>query len=491
MRLNGLTDADRIYPGQTLLVPARWLQGTPSPGVVSFVKGEVMVWPPDPAEGFRPRLDDPVPQGSRIQTEADSAIEVTFEDDASLLLRSHTALGLMVSERKGALHLIRRIFLEMGRSVNHVKQATGTESRMTIETPSAVALVRGTRFRVTTDTTGAMRTEVLDGVVRVANAAREVELTPGEGILATRDDPALMPRKLLPPPDLTEPQPLYRQFPLQFEFSPVPDAKGYRVMLARERQFKDVVREVVIEPQARMNIVGLEDGLYFLQARSLDAAGLEGLPSATVDVNLRVNPMPPYIRIDTGAEFRDPAVKLEWLKVNDAVSYHFQVAADVDFNTLVTEKSGFSATVHRTRPLDYGSYYFRIRSSAADGYQGIWSDPLTFTVVPPPPSPPLESPEVTNDDILIRWRHLGADVTYHVQVAHDDEFREILLDRQVAQPELSLPIPKKSGHYYVRTSSVDGQGYEGAFSQPQSFKIENPYLELFGIVLFFGLVLLL
>lgn len=53
----------------------------------------------------------------------------------------------------------------------------------------------------------------------------------------------------------------------------------------------------------------------------------------------------------------------------------------------------------------------------------------------------------------------GAD-HYRVQVAADDDFRALLLDAVVAQPQAAADLP--GGNYHVRVRSIDGNGLEGA-----------------------------
>ena len=119
---------------------------------------------------------------------------------------------------------------------------------------------------------------------------------------------------------------------------------------------------------------------------------------------------------------------------------------------------------------------------------------MRFTVVPPPPSPPLEKPEIGKDMIRIKWKDLGQGITYHfqIQMAKDEEFREILLEEKLSKAEVTLQRPKEAGTYHVRTSAIDRGGYEGDFSPPQGFEIKRrfPYA-LLGVVFTMGLIFLL
>jgi hypothetical protein len=125
--------------------------------------------------------------------------------------------------------------------------------------------------------------------------------------------------------------------------------------------------------------------------------------------------------------------------------------------------------------LDFKNYYFRIRSIAADGYEGIWSDVLSINIIPPPPSPPVEKPEPDDKELRVRWRDLGAGITYHFQMATDAAFKEILIDEKLVKPEIALEKPADVGKYYLRTSAIDTDGYEGAFSEAQIFEVKPKY----------------
>ena len=78
-------------------------------------------------------------------------------------------------------------------------------------------------------------------------------------------------------------------------------------------------------------------------------------------------------------------------------------------------------------------------------------------------------------ELRIRWRNLGDGITYHFQMAKDEKFKNVLTDKKLVEPEITLDKPHELGTYYVRTSAIDADGYEGEFSEPQSFKVLSDY----------------
>lgn len=168
---------------------------------------------------------------------------------------------------------------------------------------------------------------------------------------------------------------------------------------------------------------------------------------------------------------------MTWLKVADTVRYHVQIAEDIGFQHLAIDRDDIQAQQFSAPELDFKSYFFRVSSIAEDGYEGVFSEAIPFAVIPPPPAPTLEEPAMVDEETLrFRWKDLGPSIRYHVQVAKDKEFKEIVIEEELTKPELTMPTPEKSGDYYIRTSAMDAKGYEGTFSQPQSFTVEGSLL---------------
>ena len=156
--------------------------------------------------------------------------------------------------------------------------------------------MRGTEFKTSVDPDETTRVEVLKGTVGLEAMNQRVEVNEGEGSLVRRGEPPLKPRKLLPAPAPIELEPLYRVMPLRLKFEVIEGALSYRVLLANDRDFKDVVQEKVIKPSEELEITGIEDGTYFLQSLSIDNFGIEGLPSSPEIIKVWLNPpQPPLI----------------------------------------------------------------------------------------------------------------------------------------------------------------------------------------------------
>ncbi|MGB5987853.1 MAG: FecR domain-containing protein [Desulfobacterales bacterium] len=472
-KFNNLGDAHRLIPGQRLKIPVHLLQGTPLIGKVSFAKGEVHIRAGADLAWVPLKLGDLVRQRDWLRTGAASALEIQFDDGDTLFLPSQSTAEMTLLRSKSFTHRLYEIFLETGRIITKIRKITGKESRFEIQTPSTVAAVRGTDFRIASDALKTSRCEVLEGRLVVTAQDKGVALDQYEGTLIALNQAPLKPRPLLLAPRPQDLKPLYRQLPLRIAVGQVDKAAAYRLQVARDPTIKDLVKDLTVGPGESFQIMDIEDGQYYIGLTALDAEGVEGRPSEAIVLKVRTNPRPPFLSsAKEGKLFFEKRAQFEWLKVSDAVAYRLQIAADSGFEGIVLDQEQKADALSLTAPLESGNYFFRVASLAADGYQGVWSDPTTFAITP---NPPLTSdPEIGEDQITLRWSDAGDQFSYHFQLSADEDFSDIRLDRPIDAPQLTLPRPETAGTYYTRVSTVSPQGVEGAFSPPQSFHVVAP-----------------
>lgn len=475
-KYNGLKNPDRIYPGQKLKIPVMLLQGTTSPGRITLATGEVMYRSRGLPQWMPVGKNRRVYPGDTIRTGKMSAAEIRFDDGHVILLRQKTTLTLRTSRRLSRFQQLVEFFLEVGRAVLRAPHATGGASQYEIQTPSAVAASRGTYFRTSVDRAENMRCEVLSGEVLVSANEKEVQVHPLQGTVVSKNHPPHVPVRLLSPPTIVKFQPLYRSLPLRLKFENVPLAARYRVELAREDDFRELLRDKTSVAGAELLIRDLDDGIYYLRARSIDKLGLEGPSSAALRLTLRANPLAPYVqRPESNARIHGSAVTFQWTRVADARSYQLQVAGDAAFHHLIVDRDHIRTLTYQLDRLTPRTYYFRIRSIARDGYRGEWGRVLRFAMLPLPARPTGGDTKIGKKNVMIQWPAMGTGFRYHVQISKDRAFGALLLDKKTQKTAFSFTRPKDAGTYYIRISSIDPAGVEGRFSKPQSFEVKAPY----------------
>ena len=492
-RLNHLPDSNRLSPGQKIVVPVALLKGVPMDGTVTLLAGKAFSQLANSSEWRSLQVRDIIKEGSSLKTAENSSLEISFEDGTSFLLRENSLLTVKAS-KKGLLHFLRVLRLESGKIISRVKAATGKDSRFEIETPSALAAARGTHYRVAVDDQGTTRAEMLESQIVVSAMGTTVPLKAGEGSVARRNEPPSQPIRLLDPPEPQKLASVYGDTSSSIRFSRVQNAAQYRVVLTQDLEGKHTVRAMVIKPDEAFRFEGLEDGNYYLLATSIGEEGLEGPQSSPQEIKVRRKPLPPDLVAPLDKEaLPEMPLKIQWHNVIGVSAYQAQIATTPDFSGTLIESGDIKKTVYNSKELHDGAYYLRVRSLAEDGYAGDWSAVHEFTIVKLLP-PSLHKSDADDNKLYLEWEQIKGASGYHLQIAQDEAFSAILIDRTLRESKLVLENPPEPGKYYMRVSASNADQQASAFSKTGSFEIEKTkhyYYETLGFVGGVGLALLL
>lgn len=339
-----------------------------------------------------------------------------------------------------------------------------------MSTPAAVAVVRGTRFRVSGEgETPVMRAEVEDGLVEVANDRASVTVPAGSGTLVRADARPERPRPLLRPVDLGALPARFERRQLRIGWPPAEAASAYRVQISESVGVSATLLDELVET-SRVTLPDPPDGNYVLKVRAVDGDGLEGI-EAQHAFELDARPEPPAtIAPRPGRTVRVVRPALRWAATADAVAYRVQVARDAGFTDLVLNEEQVSAAGFEVaEDLADGAYHWRVATGDASGEVGPFGDVQAFTVRKAPPAPDAEA-EVSETGILLRWQAGLAGQTYEVQFAADEQFTESVRTEATEQPESAIEPPERALWFRVRIVDVDG--YLGPYGTTQ--RIDPP-----------------
>lgn len=222
-----------------------------------------------------------VREGDVLRTWRRAGARIVFEDGSYLLLRGNSRAQLA---SLGAQASKTRLILSEGSLLSHIKRKGG--QRFELSTPTASTIIRGTEFRVKVEAGDATRLEVLEGEVELHSEGRSLAVPAQRGSLTLRGTgPGAVELLLDAPASLQEPQDRRvvraATFDQRFSWSPVPGAVWYRLEIARDETFFDLVEEVLTGAEPSARISGLDEGTYFWRVSGIGANGFEGLPSSS------------------------------------------------------------------------------------------------------------------------------------------------------------------------------------------------------------------
>lgn len=361
----------RMPVGFRLSIPRRLLKFTPVAMRVQTFSGPVSIG------GAEPRKGQDIAEGAIVSTGADGFVVIAGADGSRVALPSNTRVRIGQARRYLLLQATDiELDVERGKAeVQAAKQAP--DSRFRVLTPVAVTAVRGTVFRAGySEEAAASASETIEGTVAVASAKAELALPAGFGA-AARADGGLAKEALLPAPALLDAARVQTELRATFDFAPIDLARAYRIQVARDAGFLDVISEVEsATPHAEFD--GLKNGTYFVRAAAFSAAGLQGLEEAFSFRRQRVG-----LAADAGQSGLPDGFRFAWQAEGEGASlFRFQLfGAGEGFLPLVDEPALTSPqmTVTALRP---GTYRWRVGviQTTPDGSAEVWMPFQKLTV---------------------------------------------------------------------------------------------------------------
>ncbi len=171
------------------------------------------------------------------------------------------------------------------------------------------------------------------------------------------------------------------------------------------------------------------------------------------------------------------AVQFHVADLAGAVSYHGQIARDVEAQNVVAEAHSQGNRL-KIDGLPDGDYFLRVSSIDNLGLEGLPRvAPFKLKARPVPPFSSQPKAKLRAENVDFAWIDAPDAKFYHLQVAKDAAFHDVLID----QPQvggLQFASGKLApGKYYWRTASVaehDGKLDHGPFGDAQAFELLEP-----------------
>ncbi len=191
-------------------------------------------------------------------------------------------------------------------------------------------------------------------------------------------------------------------------------------------------------------------------------------------------PEQPPLKAITYSPVKDSALKvvtpeLIWSFVQSAISYNYQIALDENFTSIVIDDSTLNHQVIKPlNPLGYNKkYYWRVRARNQYGY-GTFSNTNSF-ITPQLPVPTLVSPDSAAANLArpinFRWRKPVAIPRYHLQIANDVNFTQVVInDTAVVDTFKQISLIPSGRTYFWRVRS-SAEGNYGIFSNIRTFSL--------------------
>lgn len=178
--------------------------------------------------------------------------------------------------------------------------------------------------------------------------------------------------------------------------------------------------------------------------------------------------------------------KLNWPALEGAEQYRIQFSPADMSETLVYDKTSASNQYSIDNIAD-GNYILRIRGIDKHGLEGFNAEhSLNIDTNFPEVSlaSPVQNEEFTEPPYSFGWQTTKAVQKYHIQIASDIDFSNLIYDEYTESNSLMLTNQLPLGNYYWRVAGVDNDGSRGKFSTTESFLVDENKYEYLLILLY-------
>lgn len=389
LKANPIKVDRHLQPGTILQLPVDLLKRTPLTAKVIAISGQVT------SDNKPLEMGSELHEGSRIKSFANSFLTLELSDHSRIAIPSNSEVQLeRLRQYAGTAINDTRIVVQKGKLETQVSPQKGV-SRFEVQSPVAVAGVRGTVFRVGVSEDGKSSTgEVLQGKIGLSDKGGngEVDLPEKFGAVAKAGQPVGGPVALLPPPSLDADNQLQDEPALHFSWQATAPAdkpvRAYHAQIAKDAAFTQVIHEnlqytqgstknSINEYAPKQDDFQLGTGEYYLKLTAIDQNGLEGLPVVQRFSRHLIIPGVNLVSPLDNAASNDG--KFSWTGQfpvrHPAIRYHFQLGFDSRFSSPVKYYQYTDQTELTLPALSAGQYYWRVAPvlRRADGSEEIGS----------------------------------------------------------------------------------------------------------------------
>lgn len=460
---NGVPMPRNLPANTRIRIPVELLKVTPAPVTVTAVTGNTRYKTADAA--FRPlAAGTQLNGGETVLTGPRSSAAYRFADGTTLTQQDSSKLtfGRLAAYGKTGM-VSTELSLDSGRLEANAARQLAPSGGFRVNTPVAVAGLRGTGFRLNVDEAGkTLRNEVLEGAVAVAAQGKEVRVEGGYGTVAEKGRPPAAPRPLLPAPDAAGLPARMLTLPAEFSWQPVDGAQGYRAQVARDASFAEVLLDDrTMAPKVTWGDE-LPDGRYVLRLRAIDEAGLEGLDRDHA-FELDARPLPPLLTSPAlGQRLFENDVVLTWAAAVGAQGYLLQIAPTPEFDNGVRERR-LPAILRHAETLPDGDWHWRAASLDEAGQPHLWGPHRAFRVQPLPGAPAGGAAKAGEGLADFSWGSAKGAARYSFEVAPSSDMKEALMRKETEKTGISAEL--SPGKYFWRARGLEAEGLAGAWSE--------------------------
>ncbi len=325
LQYNSISNGAILGAGDAVRIPLAWLKRQPQPAKASTVSGTVQLISGNTGRKIRLTEGTLIQVGDEILSASGTAtIELADGSEVRISPNSRLIFNRLTQYGKAGM-VDTRLRLNHGEIHTRVKPVMEGGARFEIETPSAVAAVRGTAFALQTSTKGTSL-QVTEGEVDFGAPGKTQRIPAGFGAnLSTQSSRGLSIRRLPPAPEINPLPPTLTQLPSTMTWQES-RAPLYRVDIFDADSGRWVESREITGNS--FDISRLDNGSYEIHLAALDNRGTAGMPAVIpVEVDLQAR-MASLMSPPDGDTVNDDMPEFRWQLNGDNEVARLEIAED-------------------------------------------------------------------------------------------------------------------------------------------------------------------
>ena len=361
-----------------------------------------------------------------------------------------------------------RLRLNQGEIETQVKPVIEGGSRFEIETPSAVAAVRGTMFTLRT-APGMTDLRVTEGEVSFGPPGQTRRIPAGySASVSTAGVGRVNIRRLPPAPEINPLPQQLKQLPAQLSWTPN-GANSHRVDIFDADSGRWINSSKVSGSDFDINL--LDNGRYEIHLAAIDNRGMAGMPgvmSFEVDLQARTAALE---QPEPGATVNDDMPEFRWQLRGENEVARVEIAEDKDFgNTIATSEWAPDESALPSRPLTPGQYYWRVVTEAG-GNSVATSEARSLVVNGTLPPVRIISVNYVDSQVRVFWQKVDTATDYRLQLSEEPGFNNIIKEATLSDTTAALRlIPGR--RYFVRLKALSDGPLESRWGPGRELFLE-------------------
>ncbi len=468
VRHNKIENVASLAPGSIIKVPMHWLKHQPKPAKVISISGSAFIKRASQTK-FKPLKEDArIRVGDEVSTRKGSVL-IEFADGSTIRLDPESNLVFNKLSHFGKTGMVdTRLRLKKGSLSTEVTPLV-KGSRYEITTPSAVAAVRGTEFRIEAKP-NETKLEVIEGEVEFSGKHGKALVTAGNGATIKQGTTQIQQQKLPEPPAPMFAQQSIDDLPATLEWEDSKKTGQYRVQITDNSNQQVIKNKTLTKPE--VELTHIENGKYDVAMRSIDSEGFEG-PDSRTDLSVDIGSEKPLLIAPLDKSILDTAYPSFAWKLEGGASYgKVEVAKDSSFSLKVSNNEFIpDSQFTQKEKLLPGTYFWRV-AALADDAEITYSDARQFAIKGLLAPVEILSVNYIDSQVGLFWRKIDNTQGYVLQISDSPTFDKILKEQTLgkARAHLKLNAGKK---YYARVRGIGSDLFTAQFGPVKELMLDE------------------